>query len=221
MIATVTNQEKTRWMIIDEAFNSDKLIEFLEALTKDTGKKVLLILDNLRVHHSQPVKAWVAERTDKIEVFYLPSYSPELNPEERLNADLESRPWAKGCRCAPKPNCAMRPTIIWPCWSAHPSVCAATFRTSGSSMPLKTSSGRINKGRGFLRRSGVSPHRFGGFLLHRGWFRPDLSTQARCRFRCRHLNAAAVFCRCGRAQTRHYEKLPKGLTRYRGLLLMG
>jgi transposase len=30
-----------------------------------------------------------AERTDKIEVFYLPSYSPELNPEERLNADLK------------------------------------------------------------------------------------------------------------------------------------
>ncbi len=41
------------------------------------------------VHHSTPVKAWLAERTDKIEVFYLPSYSPELNPEERLNADLK------------------------------------------------------------------------------------------------------------------------------------
>jgi transposase len=89
MIASVTNQGKARWMIIDEAFNSDRLIEFLEALVKDAGKKVLLILDNLRVHHSQPVKAWVAERTDKIELFYLPSYSPELNPEERLNADLK------------------------------------------------------------------------------------------------------------------------------------
>jgi transposase len=89
MIASVTNQGKARWMIIGEAFNSDRLIEFLEALTKDAGKKVLLILDNLRVHHSQPVKAWVAERVDKIELFYLPSYSPELNPEEQLNADLK------------------------------------------------------------------------------------------------------------------------------------
>jgi transposase len=35
------------------------------------------------------VKAWLAERTQQIEVFYLPSYSPELNPEERLNADLK------------------------------------------------------------------------------------------------------------------------------------
>jgi transposase len=89
MIATVTNQGKTRWMIIDEAFNSGKLIEFLEALIKDAGRKVFLILDNLRVHHSKPVKAWVEERRDKIELFYLPSYSPELNPEERLNADLK------------------------------------------------------------------------------------------------------------------------------------
>lgn len=89
MIATVTNQGKTRWMIIDEAFNADRLIEFLGALIKDADRKVFLILDNLRVHHSKPVKAWVAEHADEIELFYLPSYSPELNPEERLNADLK------------------------------------------------------------------------------------------------------------------------------------
>ena len=76
-------------MIIDEAFNSDRLIEFFEASIKDADKKVLLILDNLRVHHSKPVAAWVAKRKDTIELFDLPSYSPELNPEERLNADLK------------------------------------------------------------------------------------------------------------------------------------
>ena len=95
MIATVTNQGTTRWMIIDEAFNSDKLIAFLEALIKDAGKKVFLILDNLRVHHSKPVKAWVGEHQDKIELFYLPSYSPELNSEERLNADLKQALYTK------------------------------------------------------------------------------------------------------------------------------
>jgi len=89
MIATVTNRGKARWMIIDEAFNSERLIEFMQALIQEAGKKVFLILDNLRVHHSKPVKAWLAGRKELIEVFYLPSYSPELNPEERLNADLE------------------------------------------------------------------------------------------------------------------------------------
>ncbi|MBK9220083.1 MAG: IS630 family transposase [Uliginosibacterium sp.] len=89
MIATVTNQGKARWMIIDGAFNHERLIEFFESLVKDAGKKIFLILDNLGVHHCKPVKAWLAANTAKMEVFYLPSYSPELNPEERLNADLK------------------------------------------------------------------------------------------------------------------------------------
>lgn len=89
MIATVTIQGKTRWMIIDEAFDAAKIIEFLQALIKDLGKKVFLIWDNLRLHHSMLVKACVAERKDQIELFDLPSFSPQLNPEERLNADLK------------------------------------------------------------------------------------------------------------------------------------
>jgi transposase len=89
MIASVTNQGKARWMIIDGAFNHEKLIEFFESLIQDAGRKVFLILDNLGVHHCKPVKAWLAQHNDQMEVFYLPSYSPELNPEERLNADLK------------------------------------------------------------------------------------------------------------------------------------
>ena len=89
MLASVTNQGKARWMIIDGAFNHERLIECFEALVADAGRKVFLILDNLGVHHCKPVKAWLAAHTDQMEVFYLPSYSPELNPEERLNADLK------------------------------------------------------------------------------------------------------------------------------------
>ncbi len=92
MISTVTNRGRANWMIIDGAFNHERLIEFLQALVRDgkrRRKKVFLILDNLGVHHCKPVKAWLAEHKRAIEVFYLPSYSPELNPDERLNADLK------------------------------------------------------------------------------------------------------------------------------------
>lgn len=92
MISSVTNQGRAHWMIIEGAFNHERLIEFFEALVRDgrrLGKKVFLILDNLSVHHCKPVKAWLAEHVADIEVFYLPSYSPELNPDERLNADLK------------------------------------------------------------------------------------------------------------------------------------
>ncbi len=78
-------------MILDGAFNSDRLIEFVRMLIKDAGRKVFLVLDNLRVHHSKRVKEWVGKHEAEIELFFLPSYSPELNPDERLNADLKHK----------------------------------------------------------------------------------------------------------------------------------
>jgi transposase len=89
IISTVTNRGTMRWKIFDGALNADILIDFLKRLVRDAGRKVYLILDNLRVHHSKPVKAWLAEHTHEIEVFYLPSYSPELNPDEMANAHLK------------------------------------------------------------------------------------------------------------------------------------
>jgi transposase len=89
VISSVTNRGQMRWKIFDGALNSDILIDFMKRLVKDAGRKVYLILDNLRVHHSKPVKAWLAEHKHEIEVFYLPSYSPELNPDEMANADLK------------------------------------------------------------------------------------------------------------------------------------
>ena len=47
-------------------------------------------IDSFQVHHGKPVKAGVEDQKDKTELFYLPSYSPELNPKERLNSDLEN-----------------------------------------------------------------------------------------------------------------------------------
>lgn len=89
IISTVTNKGQMRWKIFDGALNSDILIDFMRRVIKGANKKVFLILDNLRVQHSKPVKAWLAKHTDAIEVFYLPSYSPELNPDEMANADIK------------------------------------------------------------------------------------------------------------------------------------
>ena len=89
VISTVTNKGQMRWRIFDGALNTDILIDFLRRLIKGASKKLFVILDNLRVHHARPVKAWLAEHADAIEVFYLPSYSPELNPDEMANADIK------------------------------------------------------------------------------------------------------------------------------------
>lgn len=64
-------------------------IEFLERLLKDIQRKVYIILDNLKVHHGKIVAEWVEEHKNHIQLFFLPSYSPEYNPDEYLNNDLK------------------------------------------------------------------------------------------------------------------------------------
>lgn len=89
MVSAITNQGKVHFMIYSDTMNADRCIEFMQQLIKSSSRKVYLILDNLRVHHSKVVKKWVADNKEDIALFYLPSYSPERNPDEYLNCDLK------------------------------------------------------------------------------------------------------------------------------------
>ena len=91
MISAITNQGKVRFMLYEERMTAAVFIKFLTRLVHDSPRKVFLIVDNLKVHHSKPVRQWLEkeENRNRIELFYLPSYSPELNPDERLNGDLK------------------------------------------------------------------------------------------------------------------------------------
>jgi transposase len=89
MISSVTNRGKLRFMVYDGAMRADTFIAFLRRLIRDAGRKVFLIVDNLRVHHARKVKAWVGRHRDRIELFYLPPYAPEHNPDEFLNNDVK------------------------------------------------------------------------------------------------------------------------------------
>lgn len=90
MISAINNQGKLHFLLYSEAINSDRLISFMEALVKTAvGRKVYLILDNLRVHHSNKVTAWIEAHGAQIRLFHLPPYSPEYNPDEYLNNDLK------------------------------------------------------------------------------------------------------------------------------------
>jgi len=89
MLSAVSARGKLRFTLYRDNMNADKLIDFMCRLVKDSDKKVFLILDNLRVHHSKKVMAWLDKHRDKIEVFYLPPYAPEYNPGELLNSDLK------------------------------------------------------------------------------------------------------------------------------------
>jgi transposase len=99
LLSAISNQGKLRFTITREAVNADVLIDFMKRLVKDAKCKVFFILDNLRVHHAKIVTAWLEEHRKEIEVFYLPPYAPEHNPDEYLNSNLKrdvgSRPMPK------------------------------------------------------------------------------------------------------------------------------
>jgi transposase len=90
MISTVSNRGTLRFMIFDGKFNADVCITFLKRLIKDEKQKIFLILDGHPVHKSKKVKAWIAANADRINLFVLPAYSPELNPDELLNQDVKT-----------------------------------------------------------------------------------------------------------------------------------
>ena len=85
MISSVTNLGTLRFMIYDGALNTAKFLEFLRRLIRGADRKLFVIVDNLRVHRAKRVMAWLAENVDRIELFFLPPYAPECNPDEYLN----------------------------------------------------------------------------------------------------------------------------------------
>jgi transposase len=83
----VRNQGTVLFMIYPGGPSPQRLIVFMRRKTRGVERKVYLILDNLNVHKTKPVREWLAEQGHRIEVFYLPPYSPALNPSEYFNGD--------------------------------------------------------------------------------------------------------------------------------------
>ena len=91
IVSAINNEGQMRFMLYKKGMTAQLFIKFMGRLIRDAKRKVYLILDNLRTHHSKAVARWVQEHEEKIALFYLPSYSPELNPDEYLNNDLKRR----------------------------------------------------------------------------------------------------------------------------------
>lgn len=90
LISAVSQQGLVQFSLHDGAVDTERFIGFLTALVQDTPPKVFLIVDNLAVHRAGRVRQWVEDHRDRIELFYLPPYSPQMNPDEWLNRDLKT-----------------------------------------------------------------------------------------------------------------------------------
>lgn len=93
MISAITNRGRLAFMIFRQRFTTRVFLNFLGRLlrlTRKTRRKIFLIVDGHPVHKARSVRRWLTEHAQQIRIFCLPSYSPELNPDELLNQDVKT-----------------------------------------------------------------------------------------------------------------------------------
>ena len=90
MISAITNQGRLNFMVFKERFTAQVFLEFLRRLLRQSARRIYLIIDRHPVHRSRRVLNWVKENEARMRLVFLPSYSPELNPDELLNQDVKS-----------------------------------------------------------------------------------------------------------------------------------
>lgn len=88
-MSAISTKGRMHFMVFIETFDADVMCRFLDRLAGHFDHKVHLVVDGHSAHRSRKVRTWLADHPDRIELHFLPSYSPELNPDELVNADLK------------------------------------------------------------------------------------------------------------------------------------
>lgn len=89
MVSTITNEGKLRFMLYKGKMTGALFALFLTRLLVGATRKVILIVDRLKVHEAEEVQVWLYQHRDQLELVGLPRYTPERNPDEYLNNDVK------------------------------------------------------------------------------------------------------------------------------------
>lgn len=99
VISTITNRGVLAFMVFTGRFTARVFLKFLRRLLRHRPGMIFVIADGHPVHKAAGVKRWMKAHKDRIRIYHLPPYSPDLNPDELLNQDVKTN--AVG-RCRPE-----------------------------------------------------------------------------------------------------------------------
>lgn len=91
ILSVVTAQGTFNYHVTEQRINSDEFIDFLMDLIKDRTRPLFLIADRATFHCSKKVRKFIWHHRQKIRLFYLPTYSPELNPDEHAWEEIKDK----------------------------------------------------------------------------------------------------------------------------------
>jgi len=90
VLSAITNRGRLHFMVFKGRFQTPVFLRFLRRLLRQEPRKVFLVVDGHSVHRSRATREWVERRSGRVELFFLPGYSPDLNPDEMLNNDVKA-----------------------------------------------------------------------------------------------------------------------------------
>lgn len=90
MISAITARGELRFMVTAKRIGAKVFVEFLRRLLHGWKKPIFLIVDGHPTHKAKLVTAFLESMKGKLRLFYLPPYSPELNPDEYVWNDVKS-----------------------------------------------------------------------------------------------------------------------------------
>lgn len=90
LMSSITNRGHLCFLVFDGSFNAELFIRFCRRLLRQRRRRIFLIVDGHPVHRSATVRDWLHANQRRIRLFFLPGYSPELNPDEYLNNDVKT-----------------------------------------------------------------------------------------------------------------------------------
>jgi transposase len=91
MLSAVNAQGQFRFMVHEGTATAETFCTFLKRLVQGMAQKIYLIVDGHRIHRAKKVQRLLTALAGKITLFYLPPYSPQLNPDELVWGQVKLR----------------------------------------------------------------------------------------------------------------------------------
>lgn len=90
VLSAITNRGHLDFMVFKKGFTAAVFLRFLRRLVKQAQRKIFIVVDRHPVHRSKKVRQWLQKNAARIRLFFLPGYSPQLNPDEMVNQDVKT-----------------------------------------------------------------------------------------------------------------------------------
>jgi transposase len=91
MLSAVSANGQFRFMVHEGSATAKVFLEFLKRLMHDAKRPVFLIVDGHQIHKAKLIKDYVAAQQGRLKLFFLPPYSPHLNPDEQVWGNVKAR----------------------------------------------------------------------------------------------------------------------------------